>query len=106
MSSTDSLPPDEAARAAGYRAGFDAAMRGRRADCEGGKAIEGTHFAGRQEFTGTLTGHYRDFGDYPWRWYLMTELTRKPGGYAHDAVWCESDSLVFEDDDRQGPCAS
>ena len=59
--------------------------------------LKGTHFAGRQEFAGTLTGHFRDFGDYPWRWYLMTDLTHKPAGCAHDGVWCASESLVFED---------
>jgi hypothetical protein len=98
MSSNDSPRPEDAASAAGYREGFDAAMRGRHAECDGGKGIEGTHFAGRQEYTGTLTGHYRDFGDYPWRWYLMTNLTRKPPGYAHESVWCASESLVFEDE--------
>ena len=96
MSSTDSPRPEEAAPDAGYREGFDEAMRGRRAECDGGKGIEGTHFAGRQEFAGTLTGRFRDFGDYPWRWYLMAELTRKPQGYAHELVWCASESLVFE----------
>jgi len=100
MSSTGSHPPDEAAPAAGYREGFDAALRGRRAECDGGKGIEGTHFAGRQEFAGTLTGHFRDFGDYPWRWYLMTDLTRKPTGYAHGLVWCDSGSLVFDGEDE------
>lgn len=94
MSSTDSHRPDVAEP--GFRAGFDAAMRGRRAECDGGKGIEGTHFAGRQEFAGTLTGHFRDFGDDPWRWYLMTGLTRKPAAYAHEGVWCASESLVFE----------
>ena len=96
MSSTDSHRPEGAARDAGYREGFDGAMRGRRAECDGGKGIEGTHFAGRQEFTGTLTGAFRDFGDYPWRWYLMTELTRRPPGYEHDGVWCAAESLVFD----------
>ncbi|HVN43525.1 MAG TPA: hypothetical protein VMT50_12135 [Steroidobacteraceae bacterium] len=100
MSSNDSHRPEEAAAEAGYREGFDEAMRGRRAECDGGKGIEGTHFAGRQEFAGVLTGHYRDFGDYPWRWYLMTDLTRKPSGYAHDGVWCAAESLVFEGEEE------
>lgn len=96
MSLSASPPPEEAASAADLREGFEPAMQGRRAECDGGRAIEGTHFAGRQEFTGTLTGQFRDFGAYPWRWYLMTDLTRKPAGYTHEAVWCESESLVFE----------
>ncbi|MGD9598367.1 MAG: hypothetical protein AB7G76_12355 [Steroidobacteraceae bacterium] len=96
MSSIASHRPDDAVRAIADRAGFDPAMRGRRAECDGGKAIEGTHFAGRQEFAGTLTGHFRDFGDIPWRWYLMAELTRKPEGYAQEAVWCDAGSLVLE----------
>lgn len=100
MSLSASQPPEEPAGAAAYREGFDPAMRGRRAECDGGRGIEGTHFAGRQEFAGVLTGHFRDFGDYPWRWFLMTDLTRKPAGYVQEAVWCESDSLAFEDEGR------
>lgn len=100
MSSTDSRPPEEPAPDPGFREGFDEAMRGRHAECDGGKGIEGTHFAGRQEFAGTLTGHFRDFGDYPWRWYLMSELTRKPAGYGHALVWCAAESLVFEGEEQ------
>jgi hypothetical protein len=99
MSSNGSHQPEQAALAVDCREGFDAALRGRRAECDGGKGLEGTHFAGRQEFAGTLTGHFRDFGDYPWRWYLMADLTRKPPGYTHQAVWCDSGSVVFEDEE-------
>ena len=96
MSSIASHQPDEAALAIARRDGFDAAMRGRRAECDGGKGIEGTHFAGRQEFAGVLTGHFRDFGDYPWRWYLMTDFTRKPTGFTQEAVWCDAGNLIIE----------
>jgi hypothetical protein len=44
-----------------------------------------------------LTGDYVDHGDPPWRWYLMVELTRKPDGYAHEAVWCESDAVYLHE---------
>jgi hypothetical protein len=81
--------------ASGVRPGFDEAMAGKRADCDGGGMVPGTHFAGREEFTGTLTGEYYDEGDPPWRWYLMNELTRKPGNYAFEAVWCESESIFL-----------
>ena len=97
MSSTASQPdfqPDSPGDA-GFSPGFDAAMSGRVAECDGGRAIAGTKFAGRQEFTGTLTGAYRDFGPYPWRWYLLAQLTRKPEGFAHDAVWCDAESLTL-----------
>jgi hypothetical protein len=77
------------------RAGFDPAMADKRAECDGGGPLAGTHFATRQEFTGRLTGEYVDHGDPPWRWYLMVELVRKPPGYAWDAVWCESGSLFL-----------
>ena len=40
-------------------------MADRLADCDGGSAVAGTKFAGRQEFTGTLTGEYVDHGDRP-----------------------------------------
>jgi len=77
------------------RPGFDPAMAKKRAECDGGGPIEGTQFAGRQEFTGTLTGEYVDHGDPPWRWYLMVDLTRKPDGYGWDAVWCESGNIFL-----------
>jgi hypothetical protein len=81
------------------RRGFDPEIAGKRAECDGGGHIAGTRFAGRQEFTGTLTGEFVDHGDPPWRWYLMTDLTRKPEGYTSDAVWCESGNLfVLEDE--------
>lgn len=97
MSSTASQPdfPSNSAADTGFRPGFDAAMSGRIAECDGGRHIAGTKFAGRQEFTGTLTGAYRDFGPYPWRWYLLAQLTRKPEGFAHDAVWCDAESLTL-----------
>lgn len=80
------------------RPGFDAAMAGKRAECDGGGPIEGTRFAVRQEFTGTLSGDYVDHGDPPWRWYLMVDLTRKPDGYAWDSVWCEVGSIFLLDE--------
>ncbi len=81
--------------AGGMRPGFDAAMAGKRAECDGGGLVAGTRFAGRQEFTGTLTGDYYDAGDPPWRWYLLRDLTSKPEGFPADAVWCESESIFL-----------
>lgn len=95
MSSTGSPKTDSAGPA--YRSGFDGRFKGCRAECEGGKSIEGTHFAGRANFTGTLTGDYRDFGDYPWRWYLLTDLTEKPASFPHLSVWCAEESLTLID---------
>lgn len=85
------MPADQPARS-----GFDAGVAGRRAECDGGHSIIGTHFAGREEFAGTLTGEYVDHGDPPWRWYRLGDLTRQPEGYAHDSVWCESGNLFIE----------
>ena len=82
------------------RKGFDEAMAGKVAECDGGGHIPGTYYAGRQEFTGTLTGDYFDHGDPPWRWYLMVELTRKPVNYDQDAVWCESENVFLVDGKR------
>ena len=79
------------------RAGFDGAVAGKRAECDGGEAVPGTNLAGRQEFAGTLTGEYVDHGDHPWRWYRMVNLTRKPKGYQWDVVWCESGSLFISE---------
>jgi len=88
------LPSHDAAAA---RAGFDPALAGKRAECDGGSAIPGTRYAGREEFTGTLSGDYVDHGDPPWRWYLMRDLERRPPGYPADAVWCEAGSLFVLD---------
>ena len=79
------------------RYGFNPSLVGRRAECDGGGSIPGTHFAGREEFAGNLTGEYVDHGDPPWRWYVLTDLSRKPPGYPADAVWCESESLFLID---------
>jgi hypothetical protein len=72
-------------------------MARKRAECDGGGPIEGTQLAGRQEFTGTLTGEYLDHGDPPWRWFLMVDLTRKPANYQWDTVWCESGFIFLVD---------
>jgi hypothetical protein len=69
-------------------------MAGKVAECDGGALIAGTRYAARQEFRGTLTGEYVDQGDPPWRWYLMTDLSQKPDGYAEESVWCEV-NMVF-----------
>lgn len=84
----DSLP---------VRKGFDEAMAGKWAECDGGSSIAGTRYAGRQEFTGRLTGEYVDHGDPPWRWYLMVDLTVKPPNHDWNSVWCESGSLYLVD---------
>ena len=79
------------------RAGFDAALAGRRAECDGGGPVLGTRWARREEFAGRLTGEYVDHGDPPWRWYRMVALERKPDDFAGDAVWCESGSLFVDE---------
>ncbi|RLQ21067.1 hypothetical protein DWB85_14310 [Seongchinamella sediminis] len=85
--------------AAPYLAGFNPDYQGKRAECEGGAPIAETKYAGRQFFAGTLTGDYRDFdfGGYPWRWYLLADLTQKPEAYTKEAVWCEQESLILLD---------
>jgi len=82
------------------RRGFDQNMAGKTAECDGGGLVAGSRYAARQEFTGTLTGEFVDHGDPPWRWYLMTDLTRKPDGYLPDEVWCESGMIFIVD--REG----
>ncbi len=72
--------------------GFDPAMAGVRAECDGGGPI-GLRYASREEFAGILTGEYVDHGDPPWRWYLMKDLHRKPDHYPWDSVWCEQGNL-------------
>ena len=77
--------------------GCEPTLAGRRAECDGGGVIPGTRFAGREEFAGRLSGEYVDHGDPPWRWYLLTDLSRKPPGYIAETVWCESESLFLID---------
>jgi hypothetical protein len=89
---------DDSQQGPPFKSGFNPAYQGRRAECDGGGRQAGTKFAGRQDFAGTLTGDYRDFGDYPWRWYLLHQLTLKPQGYPHEAVWCDEGSLVLLDE--------
>ena len=89
MTTEDTAPP--------YKSGFNPDYEGRRAECEGGAQIAETKYAGRQFFAGTLTGRYRDFGNYPWRWYLLENLTDKPETYAQEAVWCDEESLTLMD---------
>jgi hypothetical protein len=79
------------------RHGREPSLAGRHAECDGGGAIPGTRFAGREDFAGTLTGEYVDHGEPPWRWYLLADLTRKPPGYPAEAVWCESENLFLID---------
>lgn len=79
--------------------GFDDALAGRKAECDGGHGLAGTRFAGREDFAGTLTGDYVDHGDPPWRWYLLGELTVRPDGYRDDVVWCESGNLFVTETD-------
>ncbi len=79
------------------RHGIESSLAGRHAECDGGGAIPGTRYAGREEFTGQLTGEFVDHGEPPWRWYLLTDLSRKPAGYPSDSVWCESESLFLID---------
>lgn len=97
MSSTALPAPDDEAGEPPFRSGFEPRLRGARAECDGGAPVAGTHLAGRQDFAGRLTGNYRDFGPYPWRWYLLSALTHKPETYAHEAVWCEAESLAALD---------
>ncbi len=80
------------------RPGFAPELAGKRAECDGGGPIWGTRYAGRQEFTGSLTGEYIDHGEPPWRWYLMKALTIKPENYPADSVWCESESVFLVED--------
>lgn len=81
-----------------YKEGVSPHHVGKRAECDGGAQIAETKYAGRQFFAGTLTGRYRDYGDYPWRWLLMADLTEKPEGYTFESVWCDEGSLVLEDE--------
>lgn len=89
---TDSVP---------VRAGFDENLAGRLAECDGGGPIEGTRYAGRQDFRGRLTGEYIEEGDPPSRWYLMTDLSLKPPQFPSEAVWCEAGNIFLIREPRE-----
>lgn len=72
--------------------GFDPALAGKRAECDGG-SVDSEGRASREEFGGTLTGEYLEYGEPPQRWYLLTALTLKPPYYEEDSVWCETGFL-------------
>lgn len=80
--------------------GFNPEFAGRRAECDGGGPVPGTQLASRMDFAGTLSGDYVDMGKPGrcWRWYLMTDLTKKPQGWAGDALWCLDGNLFLCDD--------
>jgi hypothetical protein len=88
----DTTVPDEPLP---VRKGFDQDMAGKWAECDGGGPIGKTRLAGRQEFSGRLTGEYFDHGNPPWRWYLMVDLADKPANYEWDAVWCEAGNIYL-----------
>jgi len=79
------------------RRGFNPDFAGKHAECDGGGAIEGTRFAGRQDFAGTLTGEYVEVGDPASRWYLMVDLTEKPENFEAQAVWCLAGNVFLVD---------
>lgn len=79
--------------------GFHERYANRLAECDGGGPIEGTRYAGRQEFSGRLTGEYVDVGDPPSRWYRMVDLTRKPDNFVETAVWCLAGNTFLVEND-------
>ncbi len=79
------------------RKGMNPDLAGKLVECDGGGHIEGTRYAGRMDFTGTLTGEYVELGDPVWRWYLMVDLTVKPEEFEGDAVWCLEGNIFFPD---------
>jgi hypothetical protein len=72
--------------------GYDSALAGKRAECDGG-SVDHEGRAAREDFAGTLTGEYLEYGTPPQRWYLMTGLTLKPPYYDEESVWCETGFL-------------
>jgi hypothetical protein len=91
------------AEAGDHKRSFRPELAGRRAECDGGGPVPGTHFAGRQDFAGTLTGDCIEYGDPAWRWFLMTDLVVKPEGFGADAVWCLEGNLYLIDEEQSGP---
>jgi hypothetical protein len=79
--------------------GMNPELAGKFAECDGGGHFPGTRYAGRQDFTGMLTGEFVELGDPVWRWYLMTNLTVKPEQFEGDAVWCLGGNVFLVEDD-------
>lgn len=84
-----STPPQDGPGGAAFQ--FDAALAGKRAECDGGRLTE-VGITSRDEFAGTLTGVFFEQGEPPSRWYLMTVLDGRPG----ESAWCERGFLFLE----------
>ena len=84
------------------RVSFDAELAGRRATCEGGaQAGPASRVGGRDTFVGTLSGRRLDYGDPPWRWVELTDLTERPEGFAEQQLWCEESFIFLHDEEEQ-----
>ncbi|MBM3140866.1 MAG: hypothetical protein FJZ92_11845 [Chloroflexi bacterium] len=73
---------------------FDPAIAGKRAQADGGAEVPGTQHGSRDSFEGVLTGRRLDYGDPPWKWVELGELTEKPVGFEDAFVWCD-EQYVF-----------
>lgn len=94
MTTEETPPPAEEMRIL-----FADEMAGRRATCEGGaQSSAGSPVGGRETFVGTLSGRRMEYGDPPWKWLELVEITEGPEGFAEDHVWCD-ESFVFLHDE-------
>lgn len=73
----------------------DQSLEGKQVVADGGVHIEGTIFASREEFKGTLTGRRMIQGDPPWRWLEITNLEPPPDDPDATSVWVEESYVFF-----------
>ena len=76
---------------------FDEQLAGKHADADGGSHVPGTNFGARQAFSGTLTGRRMTQGDPPWHFLELSDLTEKPEGFEHKAVWCHEADVYLDE---------
>ena len=96
-------PEEPAENAAGSadqpaRIEFASEYAGRLAICEGGgQAGPGLLYGSRATYVGRLTGRRMVYGEPPWRWLELSDLTESPDGFTEDRVWCDEANVFLEE---------
>jgi len=71
---------------------------GRQATCYGGgPAGPGLGFGSRATYVGQLSGRRMLFGDPPWTWLELGQISEQPEGFEDDRVWCDERNVFLHE---------